>query len=222
MQGELIMTKAQNYIDQIKASTSHIDTMWLWQEVADTMDVNLILAVHKGVSLACIIAAAKAVREDLTILENDPRFQEKSRIAEHKRLEEEKQKRVRERDTGIYELTLWRKYQDLGILKDGDLIEIDYSYIGPAIIAEEMTLSEAHLKMQPFLDILKIENIKTFYEVDKITGMIMFDDTNGKKSMYFHPVCESSMPLRIFYDNKYIRSDRNGLTKFKIIQSTGE
>ena len=215
------MTKAQNYIDQIKASPNALDTVWLYQEITDMGDTELLKVVHEATTDK-LISAMQTIGEDSSVFMNDPRFAKRILVQEQERLKAEQKKREEERDTGIYEFFEWRKYQDLGILKDGDLIEIDYSYIGPAIIAEEMTLSEAHLKMQPFLDILKIENIKTFYEVDKITGMIMFDDTNGKKSMYFHPVCESSMPLRIFYDNKYIRSDRNGLTKFKIIQSTGE
>jgi hypothetical protein len=215
------MTKAQNYIDQIKASPNALDTVWLYQEITDMGDTELLKVVHEATTDK-LISAMQTIGEDSSVFMNDPRFAKRILVQEQERLKAEQKKREEERDTGIYEFFEWRKYQDLGILKDGDLIEIDYSYIGPAIIAEEMTLSEAHLKMQPFLDILKIENIKTFYEVDKITGMIMFDDTNGKKSMYFHPVCESSMPLRIFYDNRYIRSDRNGLTKFKIIQSTGE
>lgn len=212
-------TKAQYYIGQIKASTSPVDTIWLWNQVSETKDIKLILAAHKSV-YTIVIDAVKESQKDHTLCASDPRFQELERVAAQKRLEEKTQKRAKEQETGLYELTLWQTYRDIEILKDGDLIEIDFSYIGPAIKAEEMTLSQAHHKMQPFLEVLNIENIKALYEVDKITGMVMFDNTNGKKSMYFHSIGHQLAPIRFFFDNRIFNRDKE--TKFKIIQSLRE
>ena len=216
------MTKAQDYINQIKASSDAVDTLWLWQEITDTNDVELIKTVHKATA-ATIAAAVQSIGGDNSIFMNDPRFAKRILTAEKVRIEAEQKKRGEERKTGLYELRLWRKYQDLNIIKDGDLIEIDLSYIPSAVESDKMTISEAHRIIRPFLKILKLGCEEDFYNIGKINGMIMFDDTNGNKSMYFHSMTDQSHPpLRIEWGNRSINSDYNGLTKFKIIQSIGK
>ena len=177
------------------------------QKVAETADTELLHAVHEGAKDK-IFSAVQAIHGDFTILENDPRFKRKHREAERKRHEEEEQRRAEELETGRYSICEWQKYRDLGILKDGDLIEIDFSYIGIGIANESITINIAHRNLTPFLKILDVANRKELFEIKSITGMVMFDETNRKKSMYFHPFGSArSRPLRFFFDNRTINRD---------------
>ena len=126
---------ADEYIQLIQSSASKTETIDLFNEACETYDIQLIQKVHKVVKELVIEAAMdEQCQENMAAREQKAR---EARIEEMKRLK-------------VFDLDEWYLMQESGFIKEGDLVEIDFSEVIDRYESGRVTLKS----MKPFLGVL--------------------------------------------------------------------